>query len=232
MFEGSTPFSLVLERVGPVTLFINCNVALLLNVSVVFLIGCASSLVLTLSGEFSDDYVSRAKVELSSSFATLHSRLSIPPCAPPNRTGVLKDILLVAGSVVLFGSPVTFTQVRSPRLFSASSSFMLTVIAFGLFLHPPSLPFFIFRHITSYPVPSLARNADVWLLGRPCWIGGIQDPSRTFILPLCQALLSSLSEQAANFPLHLSPAHSLILPLPHTTPQSLDDHRFAFNNAL
>lgn len=51
LFEGLTPFHLVLERVGPVTLFINCNVALLLNVSVVFLIGCASSLVLTLSGE-------------------------------------------------------------------------------------------------------------------------------------------------------------------------------------
>jgi hypothetical protein len=42
-----------MERVGPVTLFINCNVALLLNVSVVFLIGCASSLVLTLSGRHS-----------------------------------------------------------------------------------------------------------------------------------------------------------------------------------
>lgn len=39
-----------MERVGPFTLFINANVALLLNVAVVFLIGCASSLVLTLSG--------------------------------------------------------------------------------------------------------------------------------------------------------------------------------------
>lgn len=51
IFEGWAPFELVLERVGPVILFINCNVALLLNVSVVYLIGCASSLVLTLSGE-------------------------------------------------------------------------------------------------------------------------------------------------------------------------------------
>ena len=49
-FEGWTPFEQILDKVGPVTLFINCNVALLLNVSVVFLIGCASSLVLTLSG--------------------------------------------------------------------------------------------------------------------------------------------------------------------------------------
>ncbi|BGP51742.1 hypothetical protein JCM10450v2_007692 [Rhodotorula kratochvilovae] len=73
-FEGTAPFSAILDKVGPVTLFVNCNVALLLNVSVVFLIGCASSLVLTLSG-------------------------------------VLKDILLVGGSVILFGSPVTFIQL-------------------------------------------------------------------------------------------------------------------------
>ncbi|GAA6057991.1 hypothetical protein JCM3770_004603 [Rhodotorula araucariae] len=73
-FEGWAPFEQVLDKVGPITLFINCNVALLLNVSVVFLIGCASSLVLTLSG-------------------------------------VLKDILLVSGSVVLFGTPVTFIQL-------------------------------------------------------------------------------------------------------------------------
>jgi hypothetical protein len=74
VFEGWAPFEVVLERVGPVTLFINANVALLLNVAVVFLIGCASSLVLTLSG-------------------------------------VVKDILLVVGSIVLFGSVVTLTQV-------------------------------------------------------------------------------------------------------------------------
>ncbi|GJN94420.1 hypothetical protein Rhopal_007500-T1 [Rhodotorula paludigena] len=71
--EGFAPLEQVLDKVGPFTLFINCNVALLLNVSVVFLIGCASSLVLTLSG-------------------------------------VLKDILLVVGSVVLFGTPVTLIQ--------------------------------------------------------------------------------------------------------------------------
>ncbi|GAA5892729.1 hypothetical protein JCM6882_000567 [Rhodosporidiobolus microsporus] len=74
LFEGREPLDLVLERVGGFTLFLNCNVALLLNISVVYLIGCASSLVLTLSG-------------------------------------VLKDILLVVGSVVLFGSPVTGIQV-------------------------------------------------------------------------------------------------------------------------
>ncbi|GAA5930611.1 hypothetical protein JCM10213_000759 [Rhodosporidiobolus nylandii] len=74
LFEGWAPFEVVLERVGAFTLFLNCNVALLLNIAVVFLIGCASSLVLTLSG-------------------------------------VLKDILLVAGSVVLFGSTVTGVQL-------------------------------------------------------------------------------------------------------------------------
>ncbi|GAA5847293.1 hypothetical protein JCM9279_000225 [Rhodotorula babjevae] len=73
-FEGWAPFEQILDKVGPITLFVNCNVALLLNVSVVFLIGCASSLVLTLSG-------------------------------------VLKDILLVTGSVVLFGTPVTMIQL-------------------------------------------------------------------------------------------------------------------------
>ncbi|GAA5972849.1 hypothetical protein JCM11641_003971 [Rhodosporidiobolus odoratus] len=74
VFEGWKPFEVVLEKVGGFTLFLNCNVALLLNVAVVFLIGCASSLVLTLSG-------------------------------------VLKDILLVAGSVLLFGSTVTGLQL-------------------------------------------------------------------------------------------------------------------------
>ncbi|BGP27747.1 DUF250 domain containing membrane protein [Rhodotorula toruloides] len=74
IFEGWAPFEQVLPRVGAFTLFLNCNIALLLNISVVFLIGCASSLVLTLSG-------------------------------------VLKDILLVVGSVVLFGSTVTFLQM-------------------------------------------------------------------------------------------------------------------------
>ncbi|SCV68257.1 BQ2448_378 [Microbotryum intermedium] len=78
VFEGYRPFELVLERVGAFTLFINCNFALLLNVSVVYLIGCASSLVLTLSG-------------------------------------VLKDVLLVTGSVVLYGSPISFAQVRKGR---------------------------------------------------------------------------------------------------------------------
>ncbi|KAF2735369.1 TPT-domain-containing protein [Polyplosphaeria fusca] len=60
-------------RVGQFTLLANASVAFLLNVSVVFLIGKTSSLVLTLSG-------------------------------------VLKDIILVFASMMLFGDPVSLLQ--------------------------------------------------------------------------------------------------------------------------
>ncbi|GAA5930150.1 uncharacterized protein JCM15063_004729 [Sporobolomyces koalae] len=54
LFEGFEPLTKIIPTVGPFTLFLNCNIALLLNISVVFLIGCASSLVLTLSGVLKD----------------------------------------------------------------------------------------------------------------------------------------------------------------------------------
>ncbi|GAA5862320.1 hypothetical protein JCM1840_004141 [Sporobolomyces johnsonii] len=73
-FEGSAPFNEVLDKVGAPILIGNATTALALNVAVIFLIGCASAVVLTLSG-------------------------------------VLKDILLVAGSVVLMGSTVSFIQM-------------------------------------------------------------------------------------------------------------------------
>ncbi|GAA5847828.1 hypothetical protein JCM5353_000214 [Sporobolomyces roseus] len=73
-FEGSAPFYEVLDVVGLPLLLLNASTAFALNCAVVFLIGAASSLVLTLSG-------------------------------------VLKDILLVGLSVVLFGTPVTFIQM-------------------------------------------------------------------------------------------------------------------------
>ncbi|GAA5992070.1 hypothetical protein JCM10908_000726 [Rhodotorula pacifica] len=73
-FEGSAPFYDAFELVGWKFLIGNATTALALNIAVVFLIGCASSLVLTLSG-------------------------------------VIKDILLVLGSVVIMGSTVTFTQM-------------------------------------------------------------------------------------------------------------------------
>ena len=49
-FEGITPFEVVLDLVGLPILILNATTALLLNIAVVFLIGSASSLVLTLSG--------------------------------------------------------------------------------------------------------------------------------------------------------------------------------------
>ncbi|KNE64845.1 hypothetical protein AMAG_10180 [Allomyces macrogynus ATCC 38327] len=63
-----------IEGLGAFTLLSNASVALLLNFAVVFLIGCTSSLVLTLSG-------------------------------------VLKDLILIVLSMVLFGSVTTLTQV-------------------------------------------------------------------------------------------------------------------------
>lgn len=60
-------------RAGPLTLLANACVAFLLNVSVVFLIGKTSAVVLTLCG-------------------------------------VLKDILLVFASIIIFGDPVTLIQ--------------------------------------------------------------------------------------------------------------------------
>lgn len=74
VYEGTAPLYLAWERLGPMVLVTNASCALCLNIAVVFLIGCASSLVLTLSG-------------------------------------VVKDILLVAGSVLLLGSTVTFVQM-------------------------------------------------------------------------------------------------------------------------
>jgi len=79
VYEGSAPFKEALTTLGPMILLTNASVAFALNVAVVFLIGSASSLVLTLSG-------------------------------------VLKDVLLVLGSVFLLGSTVTFIQLAGYSL--------------------------------------------------------------------------------------------------------------------
>lgn len=71
--EGLEPF-LELYRLGPFILLTNAGVAFGLNITAVFLIGAASSLVLTLSG-------------------------------------VIKDILLIVGSVIIFGSSITALQM-------------------------------------------------------------------------------------------------------------------------
>ncbi|POW02966.1 hypothetical protein PSTT_11426 [Puccinia striiformis] len=79
VYEGTAPFKEVMSTLGPMILITNASVAFALNVAVVFLIGSASSLVLTLSG-------------------------------------VLKDVLLVLGSVFLLGSTVTFIQLAGYSL--------------------------------------------------------------------------------------------------------------------
>lgn len=71
-FEGLAPF-MELGRVGPFVLLSNASCAFALNIAAVFLIGAASSLVLTLAG-------------------------------------VVKDILLIFGSMMVLGSVVTGLQ--------------------------------------------------------------------------------------------------------------------------
>ncbi|KAI9621886.1 hypothetical protein KEM48_007494 [Puccinia striiformis f. sp. tritici PST-130] len=80
----TAPFKEVMSTLGPMILITNASVAFALNVAVVFLIGSASSLVLTLSG-------------------------------------VLKDVLLVLGSVFLLGSTVTFIHLLATLLLLLAS---------------------------------------------------------------------------------------------------------------
>ncbi|KAK4055190.1 hypothetical protein OIV83_000470 [Microbotryomycetes sp. JL201] len=94
IFEGWAPFVEVWDKVGAPFMVVNASTAFALNVAVVFLIGCASSLVLTLSAS--------RKLSVNSGNSVLTLKVS---------QGVLKDILLVVGSVVLMGSTVTLTQV-------------------------------------------------------------------------------------------------------------------------
>ena len=75
---------------GLLVLFSNASVAFLLNVAAVFLIGASSGLVLTLAGVFKVCHI-----------------------IPPNsiKLILLQDILLIFGSVLIFGDQVTFIQV-------------------------------------------------------------------------------------------------------------------------
>lgn len=50
VYEGLAPLEQVWEKLGLFILISNAGCAFMLNIAVVFLIGCASSLVLTLSG--------------------------------------------------------------------------------------------------------------------------------------------------------------------------------------
>lgn len=91
-------------------MILNASTALCLNICVVYLIGSASSLVLTLSGAPS----------LPSSLLQLNTD---GVCV---LVGVIKDILLVGGSVILLGSTVTFLQVRPPPPSSPLSRVLTT----------------------------------------------------------------------------------------------------------
>lgn len=123
MFEGWAPFELIFERVGPATLFVNMNVAFLLNVAVVFLIGCASSLVLTLSG------ASRSHLRAPPILLAAKSQAT----DPFRNSGVVKDILLVSGSVILFGSTVTGTQMLGYSI-ALAGAFPLPSVPFRVVL--------------------------------------------------------------------------------------------------
>lgn len=89
--EGLAPFY-ELARIGPLILISNASVAFLLNVAAVFLVGAGSGLVLTLAGVF--------KVSLTDCHT--HRVLTV---------WHLQDILLITGSVLLFGAQITPVQV-------------------------------------------------------------------------------------------------------------------------
>lgn len=101
--EGLAPFY-ELARVGPLILLSNAFVAFLLNVAAVFLVGVGSGLVLTLAGVF--------KVRLL--FFSIGCK---------HADWALQDILLISGSVLLFGSTITPVQIfgeLSPSLYPSS----------------------------------------------------------------------------------------------------------------
>ena len=91
--EGFAPFY-ELARIGPLVLLSNAAVAFCLNIAAVFLVGAGSGLILTLAGVFK---VRRNQVPSSGDLIIL---------PPP-----FQDILLITGSVLIFGSPITPLQV-------------------------------------------------------------------------------------------------------------------------
>lgn len=94
--EGMAPFY-ELASVGPLILLSNAAVAFCLNVAAVFLVGVGSGLVLTLAGVFKVRGRHTPLIALFAKFLTF--------------TIFLQDILLITGSVLLFGSQITPLQV-------------------------------------------------------------------------------------------------------------------------
>lgn len=98
--EGWAPF-FELARIGPSILISNAAVAFGLNIAAVFLVGAGSGLVLTLAGVFKVCGLSHAVVR-----AHPHGHSNSLHFFPP-----LQDILLITGSVLIFGSSITPLQI-------------------------------------------------------------------------------------------------------------------------
>ncbi|KAG5646762.1 hypothetical protein DXG03_002448 [Asterophora parasitica] len=115
---GLAPFR-ALADIGPLVLLSNAAIAFLLNVAAVFLVGVGSGLVLTLAGVFKTENQGSS---LFSSLLPFHPSAPSPPSLSPSpprspHTHILtppshtQDILLITGSVLIFGSAITPLQV-------------------------------------------------------------------------------------------------------------------------
>lgn len=105
--EGFAPF-IELGRLGPMVLLSNASVAFALNIAAVFLIGAASSLV---SAPFHNLKRARARARASSKALTTNLPFPLSPLLQVlTLAGVVKDILLIMGSMLLLGSTVTGLQ--------------------------------------------------------------------------------------------------------------------------
>jgi len=90
--QGLAPFY-ALPALGPFILLTNAGVAFLLNIAAVFLVGAGSGLILTLAGVF--------KVCEHDFYLNVCSHIWLGH----------QDILLITGSVLIFGKPITPLQV-------------------------------------------------------------------------------------------------------------------------
>ena len=98
--EGWAPF-FELARIGPFILISNAAIAFGLNIAAVFLVGAGSGLVLTLAGVFK---VCGGCTRRRASAPTRSFELT-------PFISSLQDILLITGSVLIFGSSITPLQV-------------------------------------------------------------------------------------------------------------------------
>ena len=119
--EGWAPF-FELARIGPFILLSNAAIAFGLNIAAVFLVGAASGLVLTLAGVFKVCAVAtRRHASGTHMVVWIHPFLSS-----------LQDILLITGSVLIFGSPITPLQVFGVWFYVCIDDSLLTAVSFFL----------------------------------------------------------------------------------------------------